>query len=189
MLRQVCYACVEEGEFRLAQLCGLNIIVNADDLEEVSDFYQRRGHFDELIALMESGIGLERAHMGIFTGARLSLSAGRHGWRQAAETHDSVQLNSIASCSVQPCRLIRQEPFFKVHPQVEETHVHVVRFASSLNCYIMRRAWHPVRQVPAGEADGAPEAVQHAHQHPAPHPGRRGVRALEGACLPLRPGA
>ncbi len=69
--RQVCYACVEEGEFRLAQLCGLNIIVNADDLEEVSDFYQRRGHFDELIALMESGIGLERAHMGIFTGALL----------------------------------------------------------------------------------------------------------------------
>ena len=58
---------MEEGEFRLAQLCGLNIIVNADDLEEVSEFYQRRGHFEELIALMESGIGLERAHMGIFT--------------------------------------------------------------------------------------------------------------------------
>ena len=32
----MCYACVEEGEFRLAQLCGLNIIINADDLEEVS---------------------------------------------------------------------------------------------------------------------------------------------------------
>lgn len=58
---------MEEEEFRLAQLCGLNIIVNADDLEEVSEFYQRRGHFEELIALMESGIGLERAHMGIFT--------------------------------------------------------------------------------------------------------------------------
>lgn len=63
----MCYACVEEGEFRLAQLCGLNIIVNADDLEEVSEFYQRRGYFEELIALLESGIGLERAHMGIFT--------------------------------------------------------------------------------------------------------------------------
>ena len=64
---QVCYACVEENEFRLAQLCGLNIIINADDLEEVSAFYQARGHFEELIALLESGIGLERAHMGIFT--------------------------------------------------------------------------------------------------------------------------
>ena len=83
LIRQVCYACVEEGEFRLAQLCGLNIIVNADDLEEVSDFYQRRGHFDELIALMESGIGLERAHMGIFTGARLPRVTMRHSQRVA----------------------------------------------------------------------------------------------------------
>lgn len=33
--KEVCYACVDENEFRLAQLCGLNIIINADDLEEV----------------------------------------------------------------------------------------------------------------------------------------------------------
>ncbi len=39
---QVCYACVDEKEFRLAQLCGLNIIINADDLVEVSDYYQRK---------------------------------------------------------------------------------------------------------------------------------------------------
>jgi clathrin heavy chain len=58
---------VDEKEFRLAQLCGLAIIVNADELDEVSEYYQRKGHFDELISLMESGIGLERAHMGIFT--------------------------------------------------------------------------------------------------------------------------
>ena len=32
--KEVCYACVEEGEFKLAQLCGLNIIVAADDLAE-----------------------------------------------------------------------------------------------------------------------------------------------------------
>jgi clathrin heavy chain len=47
---------VEEGEFKLAQLCGLNIIVNADDLDEVSEFYQRRGHFEQLMSLMESGL-------------------------------------------------------------------------------------------------------------------------------------
>ena len=39
---QVCYACVEEGEFRLAQLCGLNIIINADDLEEVLRHFDTR---------------------------------------------------------------------------------------------------------------------------------------------------
>ncbi len=77
---QVCYACVEENEFRLAQLCGLNIIVNADDLEEVSEFYQRRGLFEELIALLESGIGLERAHMGIFTELGACCNACQLSW-------------------------------------------------------------------------------------------------------------
>ena len=36
-------------------------------MEEVSVYYQNRGCFNELISLMESGLGLERAHMGIFT--------------------------------------------------------------------------------------------------------------------------
>ena len=65
--KEVCYACVEEGEFKLAQLCALNIIVAADDLMEVSAFYMEKGLTEELIALLESGIGLEKAHMGIFT--------------------------------------------------------------------------------------------------------------------------
>ena len=65
--KEVCFACVDEGEFRLAQLCGLNIIVHADELEEISEYYQLRGRFQELLSLMEAGVGLERAHMGIFT--------------------------------------------------------------------------------------------------------------------------
>eukprot|EP00267_Zea_mays_P041348 XP_020393233.1 clathrin heavy chain 1 [Zea mays] len=65
--KEVCFACVDAEEFRLAQICGLNIIIQVDDLEEVSEYYQNRGCFNELIALMESGLGLERAHMGIFT--------------------------------------------------------------------------------------------------------------------------
>ena len=36
-------------------------------LLQISEFYQERGFFEELIMLLESGIGLERAHMGIFT--------------------------------------------------------------------------------------------------------------------------
>ncbi|KAL5985732.1 hypothetical protein ACLOJK_027719 [Asimina triloba] len=65
--KEVCFACVDAEEFRLAEICGLNIIVQVDDLEEVSDYYQNGGYFDEFISLMESGLGLERAHMGIFT--------------------------------------------------------------------------------------------------------------------------
>ncbi|THU69571.1 hypothetical protein C4D60_Mb08t15820 [Musa balbisiana] len=65
--KEVCFACVDAEEFRLAQICGLNVIIQVDDLEEVSDYYQNKGCFNELISLMESGLGLERAHMGIFT--------------------------------------------------------------------------------------------------------------------------
>ncbi|KAE8712029.1 Clathrin heavy chain 1 [Hibiscus syriacus] len=65
--KEVCFACVDAEEFRLGQICGLNIIVQVDDLEEVSEYYQNRGCFTELMSLMESGLGLERAHMGIFT--------------------------------------------------------------------------------------------------------------------------
>lgn len=47
--KQVCFACVENKEFRLAQMCGLHIVVHADELEELINFYQDRGHFEELI--------------------------------------------------------------------------------------------------------------------------------------------
>lgn len=64
---QVCFACVDSQEFRLAQVCGLHIVVHADELEELINYYQNRGHFNELINLMEAALGLERAHMGMFT--------------------------------------------------------------------------------------------------------------------------
>ena len=34
-MQEVLFACVDNKEFRLAQLCGLSIIINADELEEV----------------------------------------------------------------------------------------------------------------------------------------------------------
>lgn len=49
-----------------------------DDLEEVSEYYQNRGYFNELISLMESGLGLERAHMGIFTELGVLYARYRH---------------------------------------------------------------------------------------------------------------
>lgn len=54
-------------EFRLAQMCGLHIVVHADELEELINYYQDLGYFEELITLLEAALGLERAHMGMFT--------------------------------------------------------------------------------------------------------------------------
>merc|ERR1719443_1773061 len=65
--KEVNASCVENSEFRLAQICALHIIVNPDELEELIGSYEKFGHFDEVIAVMEAGLGLERAHMGIFT--------------------------------------------------------------------------------------------------------------------------
>ncbi|XP_026877964.2 clathrin heavy chain 1 isoform X3 [Electrophorus electricus] len=65
--KEVCFACVDGEEFRLAQICGLNIVIHADELEELISYYQERGYFEELIMLLEAALGLERAHMGMFT--------------------------------------------------------------------------------------------------------------------------
>jgi clathrin heavy chain len=60
-------ACVDHEEFRLAQICGLHLIIHAEELEELIRLYERRGYFEELMQLLEAGLGLERAHMGMFT--------------------------------------------------------------------------------------------------------------------------
>ena len=65
--KQVADACVAKKEFRLAQICGLNLIVHAEELQDLVRQYERNGYFDELISLLEAGLGLERAHMGMFT--------------------------------------------------------------------------------------------------------------------------
>ena len=72
--KQVNEACVSKMEFRLAQICGLNLIVHAEELADLVRQYERNGYFDELIALLEAGLGLERAHMGMFTELGIALS-------------------------------------------------------------------------------------------------------------------
>lgn len=72
--KQVNEACVAKKEFRLAQICGLNLIVHAEELADLVNQYEREGYFEELISLLEAGLGLERAHMGIYTSLGIALS-------------------------------------------------------------------------------------------------------------------
>lgn len=65
--KQVNAACINNKEFTLAQICGLNLIIDADELQELVDEYESNGYFEQLIVLFESSMGLERAHMGMFT--------------------------------------------------------------------------------------------------------------------------
>ena len=69
-LTQVCFACVDNKEFRLAQMCGLHIVVHADELEDLINYYQDRGYFGELIALLEAALGERRLFL-----SHVSMSA------------------------------------------------------------------------------------------------------------------
>ena len=64
--KQVNEACVNKKEFRLAQICGLNLIIDAEELQGLVKQYERNGYFDELIALLEQGLGLERSKYTLF---------------------------------------------------------------------------------------------------------------------------
>jgi len=65
--KEVCFACVIAKEFRLAQVCAMNIIVYMDHLLDLVKHYERLGYFSELIAVLEQGINLDRAHQGMYT--------------------------------------------------------------------------------------------------------------------------
>lgn len=65
--KQVHDACIEHREFRLAQICGLNLIIDAEEMPELVRNYEYHGYFNEVMALFENGLLLERAHMGMFT--------------------------------------------------------------------------------------------------------------------------
>jgi len=65
--RIVCHACVEEKEFRLAQICALHLVIDANELQDVLEHYQDRGYFQELVDVMDTSLSLERAHQAMFT--------------------------------------------------------------------------------------------------------------------------
>ena len=65
--KAVCFACLRADEFRLAATCGLQVIKYPDHVDEVVAYYSDLGHFTHLVSLFEQGLGLEDAHVGIFT--------------------------------------------------------------------------------------------------------------------------
>eukprot|EP00298_Acanthocystis_sp_HF-20_P018646 c22004_g1_i2.p1 GENE.c22004_g1_i2~~c22004_g1_i2.p1 ORF type:complete len:1678 (+),score=721.75 c22004_g1_i2:32-5035(+) len=74
--REVMISCLDASEYRLAQMCGINLIPSPDDLELVVRDYEVRALFEQLIQLLEGGVNLDRAHMGIFT--ELGIQYAKH---------------------------------------------------------------------------------------------------------------
>lgn len=69
-------ACVLAGRFDLAEIAGLRIVVEADQVSDIVDFYEELGHFEQIIGLLEKALTHERAHGGIFT--HLAILYARH---------------------------------------------------------------------------------------------------------------
>jgi len=65
--REINIACVQAKQFRCAEIAGMHIIVHADHLEDLISQYEKDGHFEELIQLLDSGLSSERSHVGMYT--------------------------------------------------------------------------------------------------------------------------
>merc|ERR1719343_868678 len=65
--KEVNIACVAAEQFRCAEIAGMHIIIHPDHLEELASHYEKLGHFEELMHLLEAGLSSERSHVGMYT--------------------------------------------------------------------------------------------------------------------------
>jgi len=65
--KEVNIACVQAEQFRCAEIAAMYIIVHPDHLEELISQYEKGGHFEELISLLDTGLSSERSHVGMYT--------------------------------------------------------------------------------------------------------------------------
>lgn len=54
-------------------MCGLNIIVHAEELPALIQNYERRGYFDEVLTLLEAGLSLERTSLVAYVTSSLGI--------------------------------------------------------------------------------------------------------------------
>eukprot|EP01059_Diplonema_ambulator_P004728 TRINITY_DN1445_c0_g1_i1.p1 TRINITY_DN1445_c0_g1~~TRINITY_DN1445_c0_g1_i1.p1 ORF type:complete len:1712 (+),score=871.44 TRINITY_DN1445_c0_g1_i1:90-5225(+) len=76
--KEVCYACVDAEEFRLAATAAQHVIVVADELDGLIHFFESRGRVEELIGLLKQGLTSDRAHVGMFTELGILYAKYKH---------------------------------------------------------------------------------------------------------------
>eukprot|EP01124_Arcella_intermedia_P033908 TRINITY_DN8274_c0_g1_i2.p1 TRINITY_DN8274_c0_g1~~TRINITY_DN8274_c0_g1_i2.p1 ORF type:complete len:1169 (-),score=262.16 TRINITY_DN8274_c0_g1_i2:1110-4616(-) len=105
---EINHACVEEGDWRFDKLSGIHVILHPDELENLCNFYEMRGHASELITLLETGLGMERAHNGLFTELAIVYSKYKPGKLMEHLRYWKKNLSVRKVCDV--CRNNRQWP-------------------------------------------------------------------------------
>jgi len=65
--REVCHACVEAKEFKIAAQAASHLVVVTEELDDLVRHYEGLGHAEEIINVLRQNLGSDRAHMGMFT--------------------------------------------------------------------------------------------------------------------------
>jgi len=125
--KAVCFACLRADEFRLAATCGLQVIKYPDHVDEVVNYYSDLGHFDHLVSLFEQGLGLDDAHVGIFT--ELGILYTKHVPEKVME-HCKVFFNKLnVSKVVRACeraRLFSPAVYLYMHDKQHDNAVKIM---------------------------------------------------------------
>lgn len=61
--KEVCFACIKGGEYRLAAQAASNIIIHPDTIDELIKGFEMYGAYNELIFLFETNLNQERNHI------------------------------------------------------------------------------------------------------------------------------
>ncbi|ESS68039.1 clathrin heavy chain [Trypanosoma cruzi Dm28c] len=70
-------ACIEANEIKLANICAVPLVLEAEMLQSVMDRYESYGLWEELLSLLKTAASTPGAHMGVFTGMGLLLAKYR----------------------------------------------------------------------------------------------------------------
>lgn len=65
--KEISIACIATGEYKLASVAGQNIVAHPDHLSDLIKQYERYNVPEEMINLLESCLGAEKAHNGVYT--------------------------------------------------------------------------------------------------------------------------
>lgn len=76
-------ACLETGEYSLAQVCGLHLVVHTDEIDNLVYVYESKGLYAQCLALLEGSLGLERLPNAVYT--ELAIQYSRHRPEQLAD--------------------------------------------------------------------------------------------------------
>lgn len=133
--KEVNLACVAAKEFRCAQISGMQIIIHPDHLEELVMQYEKYGYYEELITLLDQGLGHERSHIGLFT--ELGSLYAKY---KPEKLNDYIKLNST---KVNIPKLIRACERHSLWPEAVALYTDYNEFDSAANCMMQHSptAW------------------------------------------------